>query len=901
MADSRALTIQSGVVQQIANADALIVGDGILTPSGSGNDLTLNPDGSSIIIGSGKAVDSAGALNVGTGSATGVSIGRTGQTSTVNGPLAVTEQLSANGDVDLGNASTDTISMTGQVDTDIVLSDAAARSINVDKSAVDQTGTQLTIASGEGGDYSAVAGRIGGALRVEAGDGGAGAVGVAAGQGGNVIVQAGDGGTANGGPGGNGGNLTADAGVGTSGTNGSILIGTTNAAAVTIGRVGITTTVAGALTVAGVLTAQSTTTFQQNATFQGNVTLGNDGGDTVDFGGGGGVTATGNPTWNFGTGQVDFGGNVDANAGLDVTGTLTVGGIPITQSGSALLLGGTSTTQAPAPVSLTTTERDALTTTDGMFIWNETTSDFQWYDGAAWQTVGTGGGTVTGTGTDRNIATWDAAGTGLRDNAAWNIDAAGDINIGVSTIRGIKSFNGRYIISQTAAAGNSPWFGNTTDNSLVQGNTEIQYWLQGAGTHRFRVSGGTTVAELDGTDLHLGGVDLRVGSSVAATSARIFNADGDTVLGGSAMLDTEKLRVVGDVGIQGNIDFENGSARVMQVNAAAADNPGHNLSVIGGDGGTTTGPTGQDGGFAYVQGGDGGAGTLSAISGNGGDAVITGGAPGADGGSGQGVNGSVQIGTSQTISVTIGGTATNTVINIPDNALSRFLVREGTNEYIAIDTVNGSESVDFGNTTTNPEARFLGTGDVTFSGSQKLEEQSADPSTGAAEGALYTKEDTSGTGNTELYFRSESDGQVYQLTPSSGAQTTITKVANEAIAAGAPVHLYNNGGTPEFREADANDSTRDDVIGLATAAITATSSGDAAMCGEVAVPDAQWDSIPAIANIGDIVYLSSTVGNLSLTAPSPPSTIVRVGWVSDAGGTDGVKVAVNVGTPTRTV
>lgn len=41
---------------------------------------------------------------------------------------------------------------------------------------------------------------------------------------------------------------------------------------------------------------------------------------TMDYGSSGAVTATGNPTWDFGTGQADFGGNLDANAGLDVTG-----------------------------------------------------------------------------------------------------------------------------------------------------------------------------------------------------------------------------------------------------------------------------------------------------------------------------------------------------------------------------------------------------------------------------------------------------------------------------------------------------------------------------------------------------------------------------------------------------
>jgi hypothetical protein len=53
----------------------------------------------------------------------------------------------------------------------------------------------------------------------------------------------------------------------------------------------------------------------------------------TDFGGSA-MTATGNPTWNFGSGQADFDGNLDANAGLDVTGATTMAGA-LTQTGGA--------------------------------------------------------------------------------------------------------------------------------------------------------------------------------------------------------------------------------------------------------------------------------------------------------------------------------------------------------------------------------------------------------------------------------------------------------------------------------------------------------------------------------------------------------------------------------------
>lgn len=54
----------------------------------------------------------------------------------------------------------------------------------------------------------------------------------------------------------------------------------------------------------------------------------------VNFAGSTAVTATGNPTFNFGTSQATFNGNVDATAGLDVTGS------PLTATAGATFGGG---------------------------------------------------------------------------------------------------------------------------------------------------------------------------------------------------------------------------------------------------------------------------------------------------------------------------------------------------------------------------------------------------------------------------------------------------------------------------------------------------------------------------------------------------------------------------------
>lgn len=61
----------------------------------------------------------------------------------------------------------------------------------------------------------------------------------------------------------------------------------------------------------------------------------------VNFVGTGAVTATGNPTFNFGTSQATFNGNVDATAGLDVSGaTLTAAAGATFSAGEVLVSGG---------------------------------------------------------------------------------------------------------------------------------------------------------------------------------------------------------------------------------------------------------------------------------------------------------------------------------------------------------------------------------------------------------------------------------------------------------------------------------------------------------------------------------------------------------------------------------
>jgi hypothetical protein len=132
------------------------------------------------------------------------------------------------------------------------------------------------------------------------------------------------------------------------------------------------------------------------------------------------------------------------------------------------------------------------------------------------------------------------------------------------------------------------------------------------------------------------------------------------------------------------------------------------------------------------------------------------------------------------VSVGSGANPSQVAMDLPDNDSSAMRILGGSQGYFRIDTTTGSEEMEFGNSTDNPAYKFVGTGTVELQGiGQKLSltnaghigigESSSDPSTVANEGALYTKD---AGGNTHLFFRTDSSGTVYQITPPSGGSST---------------------------------------------------------------------------------------------------------------------------------
>jgi hypothetical protein len=278
-----------------------------------------------------------------------------------------------------------------------------------------------------------------------------------------------------------------------------------------------------------------------------------------------------------------------------------------------------------------------------------------------------------------------------------------------------------------------------------------------------------------------------------------INAGGKFVVGGSSMAGSELLRVIGDVNIQGDIDFPRGPDHNIVIEQAADVVNGDQLYLQAGQGGNAAATNGRIGGRLWLRSGPGGDSTAAgALGGNGGILELWGGyggqvtaatgtggiggvvhlyageggygAGGADGGAGGDTT--VQGGTG-------GGSASGTA-----GDGGNVLVRGGGSTQdggtVTIDGGAGGASdgdvkianastneVTVGNTTDNPNTNFLGSGLVTFSGDIEVtasaaaifSERAGDPGGVANKGKLYTK-DVAGV--TELFYQ-RSNGTVVQL------------------------------------------------------------------------------------------------------------------------------------------
>ena len=131
----------------------------------------------------------------------------------------------------------------------------------------------------------------------------------------------------------------------------------------------------------------------------------------------------------------------------------------------------------------------------------------------------------------------------------------------------------------------------------------------------------------------------------------------------------------------------------------------------------------------------------------------------------------------------------------------------------------------------------------------------------------------------------------------SGTVVDVPATAQEALNAGDLVRFVNDAGTPRVQKADAtNTDARLNGVGFAVAAASAGAAVSVRVVGVADVPAARFDAAPGVANVGQRVFVSTTSGQVTLTAPSVGGNIVqRAGILVDGGANP--KVLVQIGDP----
>ena len=598
-------------------------------------------------------------------------------------------------------------------------------------------GGGLLLEGGEGGigdEGNARLGGIGGDINITAGIGGNGTASYAAGAGGNAVVLGGDGGTSSG-VGGAGGYATLDAGAGTgAAADGNVYIGNGNAVAIAWGNAGNATTLTqtgtGQVTFSGNVDAnvgldiaadnQSLTigagtdfSISHDAT---NTTMTSATGDLIIDN----TLATGSTIARLGTdtsatdfqvqnnsvgalftvtgaGLATFAGNVDATAGLDVTTAALTTAAGFSQTGGTFGIVGT--TVAFDPTSTFAVNMDSLqtatftisdnladaflvqvgsdayidvTTTNAAEIMNfgntTTNPDFDFLGSGTFTQSGAGQVTFNGNvdavnGLDVSVAGFTFTGTSIAldptSTFALNMDASQTATISVADNLAdaflVQQGSDAYIDVTTTDASEAINFGNTTTNPAFN--------FLGTGQTTFS----TNVDANLGVDIPADNQSLTIGAGTDfsivhnATNTIATSATGDFILDNTLATGSTVMRLGTDTAAT---DFQ------VQNNSEGA------LLIVTGAGVITAA-----GSMAITTG-------ALAFTGTNIDLDPTG-------------TFDLAMDAAQTVTVTLA-----------DNLANSLLIQEGANAYLDITTTDASEHMEFGNTTTNPNFVFLGSGDV---------------------------------------------------------------------------------------------------------------------------------------------------------------------------------------------
>jgi len=250
---------------------------------------------------------------------------------------------------------------------------------------------------------------------------------------------------------------------------------------------------------------------------------------------------------------------------------------------------------------------------------------------------------------------------------------------------------------------------------------------------------------------------------------------------------------------------------------------------------------------------------------------------------------------------------TNTGATSGDATLALQASSSNGTANITIGTNAAAQSIAIGNTTGATAVTLdAGTGgislDTAVASNFTVSGATADLTLGAR-GSTITLNEAGDTSLDAGFTNTSIIGALNELLAGVGGSifTLVTsQTAGEAVAVGNLVAIDDVAGTPKVFLADANGGTQlVNPIGFAQDAAVLNGALDVIVSGTIAVADSEWDSVPVVADVGKVVFMSTTPGNLTLTAPSTAGDIVQKVGVVSVGGTGAVEVIVQIGDGTE--
>lgn len=231
-----------GIAGQTAGSGATLSLLGGKAGSAGGGTAAALSGGVTIDAGPINGATAAGTINIGSNNSTAINMGHSGMVYTLIGtsistPALTSTGLVVNGVTTLGATSANLVNIVGSLAGGFNFSQGTAPTVGMTvRTNGDTNALAMTYIAQQGGPASATGGGTGGVLNVIAGTGGLGTLALNPGTGGQLFLQSGDGGTAGSGNSGSGQVLLDTGAIHGTGTPGTMIIGTSHAGTITIGR-----------------------------------------------------------------------------------------------------------------------------------------------------------------------------------------------------------------------------------------------------------------------------------------------------------------------------------------------------------------------------------------------------------------------------------------------------------------------------------------------------------------------------------------------------------------------------------------------------------------------------------------------------------------------------------------